>query len=214
MQELNNISLMIVEDHSIFIEGLQAILKKEEGITVKATFTDGETALDFLQAEPVDIVFLDISLPGISGIEVCKIIKTTYKNTKVIALTNHTEISIILNMLNNGADGYLLKNTSRNDLIAAIHQVLNGQFMMKKEIQKVLFSNNNYKAELPRLTKREQEILQLVSDGSTTSEIAKKLFISAQTVETHRYNLMQKFKVNNSASLIKKAVGAGLLSTS
>lgn len=211
MQELNYISLIIVEDHTIFIEGLQTILQKEEGIMVKGTFTDGESALDFLQTEPVDIVFLDISLPGISGIDVCKTIKSLYKNTKIIALTNHTEKSIILNMLNSGADGYLLKNTSRNDLVVAIHQVTNGQFMMKSELQKVLFSNTAPGTDVPRLTKREQEILQLVSDGSTTADIANKLFISTQTVETHRHNLMQKFKVNNSASLIKKAVSAGLL---
>lgn len=212
MQQLiSNVSMIIVEDHTIFTEGLQSILQQIDGIQIKGTFVDGESALVFLETHAVDIVFLDISLPAMSGIEVCKKIKSLYKATKIIALTNHTEKSIILNMLNSGADGYLLKNTSRNDLVTAIYQVMNGQFLMKSELQKLLFSTAAKTTDIPRLTRREQEVLQLVSDGATTAAIAEKLFISPQTVETHRHNLMQKFSVNNSASLIKKAVTLAII---
>jgi len=203
--------IIIVEDHAIFIEGLCSILKQVDSIRVAGTFTEGKAALAFLQQEPVAIVFLDISLPEMSGIEVCKTIKALNKDIKVIALTNHMEKSVIMEMLQSGADGYLLKNTSRDDLVTAIFQVLNNQFLMNHELQQILFSQEKKPKSKPRLTQREQEILQLVSDGATTAAIAKQLFISPQTVETHRHNLMQKFEVGNSPSLIKKAIEYGML---
>jgi len=210
-QQLTDISIIIVEDHSIFIEGLCSILKTVKEVKVAGTFTNGESALEFLQTQQADVVFLDISLPEMSGIEVCKAIKTMDNSIKVIALTNHTEKSVIMEMLQNGADGYLLKNTSKKDLVATIFQVLSGQFLMNNELQKILFSVETKPKEIPRLTQREQEILKLVSEGATTAGIALQLFISPQTVETHRHNLMQKFHVSNAASLIKKAGEYGMI---
>lgn len=210
MQQLKNISVIIVEDHSIFIEGLCSILKNVEGVAIAATFADGETALSYLQKQTVDIVFLDISLPDMSGIDVCKAIKTMSRHIKIIALTNHTEKSIIMQMLQNGADGYLLKNTSPKELVETIFSVLNNQFLMKKELQQLLFSPQTELKTIPRLTQREKEILRLISEGATTTVIAKQLFISPLTVETHRHNVMQKFGVNNAAALIRKAMEYGL----
>ncbi len=206
-----SIPVIIVEDHAIFVEGLCSILKQVEDIVVAGTFTEGRAALEFLQQQPAAIVFLDISLPEMSGIDVCKAIKALNKEIKVIALTNHTEKSVIIDMLQSGADGYLLKNTSRNDLVTAIYQVLNDQFLMNPELQQILFSPGKKPKKAPRLTRREQEILQLVGEGATTAAIARQLFISPQTVETHRHNLMQKFEVSNSPSLIKKAIEYGML---
>lgn len=210
-QLTETIPVIIIEDHAIFIEGLCSILKQVEHIVIAGTFTEGKAALDFLRKENVSIVFLDISLPEMSGIEVCREIKAFNKEIKVIALTNHTEKSVIMDMLQSGADGYLLKNTSRNDLVTAIFQVLNNQFLMNNELQQILFSSGRKAKTIPRLTQREQEILLLVSEGATTAAIAKQLFISPQTVETHRHNLMQKFQVSNSPSLIRKAVEYGML---
>lgn len=213
MQQISSqIRIILVEDHAIFIEGLCSILQTVAGINICGTFTSGSTALTFLKENPVDVVFLDISLPEISGIEVCKSIKAIDENIKIIALTNHSEKSVIMEMLQNGSDGYLLKNTSKQDLINAIFQVLNNQFLMNSELQKILFSSEAKKTDIPRLTKRELEILRLVSEGGTTASIAKNLFISPQTVETHRHNVMQKLNVSNAASLIKKAGELGLLS--
>lgn len=210
-QQLKHVSVIIVEDHSIFIEGLCSILQEVDGITVLETFTRGEAALDFLKSQHADIVLLDISLPEMSGIKVCSAIKDLDQSIKIIALTNHTEKSVIVEMLQNGADGYLLKNTSRKDLVAAIFQVHENRFLMNNELQKILFSPETKVKGIPRLTQREQEVLKLVSEGATTAAIAKQLFISPQTVETHRHNLMQKFRVSNSASLIKKAGEYGML---
>jgi two-component system nitrate/nitrite response regulator NarL len=207
----NKISVIIVEDHSIIVEGLSSILNNAEGLKLAGTFLNAEDALQFLQTHTVDIVLLDISLPEMSGIELCQLLKKQNKKIRIIALTNHTEKSVIEEMLQNGADGYLLKNTSKQDLIMAISQVMNNQFTMQAELQKILFSQTPKEKDIPRLTTREKEILHLVSRGTTTNSIAAELFISPQTVETHRRNLMQKFEVNNSAALIRKATEKGLL---
>ncbi len=206
------LSVIIVEDHAIFIEGLQHVLQKMPQLQVLAGFTNGEAALQYLQQQPADMVFLDISLPGIQGPEVCRTIKQIDHHTRVIALTNHTEKSVILEMLQNGADGYLLKNTTQEELITAVQQVLNNEYRLPADIQQLLFAPGSKNTSLmPRLTQREKEVLLLVSEGATTADIAGRLFISRQTVETHRHHLMQKFGVNNSAALIKKAVQYGLL---
>jgi len=211
LPERPDISVVIIEDHSIFIEGLCSVLQNVEGIHVAGTFMKGEPAIQFIRSHSVDVVFLDISLPEMSGIEVCKAIKAIDRGIKIIALSNHTEKSVITGMLQQGANGYLLKNTSRKDLINAIFQVMDDQLSMNGEVQVILFSPSAPVAELPRLTKRESEILKLVSEGATTAVIAARLFISPQTVETHRKNLMQKFKVNNSAALIRKAIENNIL---
>ena len=203
--------MIIVEDHSIIVEGLSSILNNAEELELAGTFLNAEDALEYLQANKTDVVLLDISLPEMSGIELCRVLKQQDKNIKIIALTNHNEKSVIQEMLQNGADGYLLKNTSKQDLVTAISQVMNNQFTMQSELQQILFSQTPKDKNIPRLTTREKEILSLVSQGATTSVIATQLFISPQTVETHRRNLMQKFEVNNSAALIRKATEKGLL---
>lgn len=200
------ISIIIVEDHSIFTEGLCSILQDVEGIRVAATFTEAARAFDFLLETPVDVVLLDISLPGSSGIELCHSIKQQQEAIKVIALSNHDEKSVIKEMLDAGANGYLLKNTSKKDLIDVIFKVTEGQFTMNEEVRNILFSSGPEQAAMPRLTRRELEILQLVSQGITTAAIAAQLFISIQTVESHRRNIMQKFKVNNAAAMVRMAI--------
>ena len=205
------LSVIIVEDHSIIVEGLSSIINNADELELSGAFSTAEEAMEFLETNTADILLLDISLPAMSGIEMCRLVKQKNKKIKIIALTNHTERSVINDMLTNGADGYLLKNTSKNDLIESIFQVLDNKFILQSELQKVLFSNTQTSNILPRLTTREKEILLLVSNGATTAAIASQLYISSQTVETHRRNLMQKFEVNNSAALIKKAVEQGFL---
>lgn len=202
----------MVEDHSIFVEGLQSVLRKIENVTVMATFSAGEEVLDYLQQQPADIVFLDISLPGsLSGVEICRLIRRSHKATKVIALSNHTEREIVSDMLNNGANGYLLKNASLPDLQNAIDQVMMGQCVMSEEVRNIVFAANTSLKSIPRLTSREKEVLYWISEGLTTSAMAAKLFISVQTVESHRYNLLQKFQVPNAVVLVKKAMELGLI---
>ncbi|QJB38359.1 response regulator transcription factor [Chitinophaga oryzae] len=211
-QQTEKISIVLVEDHSIFVEGLQSVLRKIENVTVMATFSAGEEVLDYLQQQPADIVFLDISLPGsLSGVEICRLIRRSHKATKVIALSNHTEREIVSDMLNNGANGYLLKNASLPDLQNAIDQVMMGQCVMSEEVRNIVFTANTSLKSIPRLTSREKEVLYWISEGLTTSAMAAKLFISVQTVESHRYNLLQKFQVPNAVVLVKKAMELGLI---
>lgn len=211
-QQTEKISIVLVEDHSIFVEGLQSVLRKIAHTNVLATFSTGEAVLEYLQQQPVDIVFLDISLPGsLSGVDICRLIRRSHKTTKVIALSNHTEREIVQEMLNNGANGYLLKNASLPDLQNAIDQVMMGQCVMSEEVRNIVFASGAAPKKIPRLTSREKEVLHWISEGLTTSAIAAKLFISVQTVESHRYNLLQKFEVPNAVVLVKKAMELGLM---
>lgn len=212
LQEKKHYSIVLIEDHSIFIEGLLSVLRKSGHAKVIGSFGSGREALDFLEQHYADIVFLDISLPGgMSGIEICSAIHRLHPETKVIALSNHTERDIINDVLSNGANGYLLKNASMQDLENAIELVMQGQCVMSEEVRSIIFSAPDNSLRSPRLTAREKEILYWIGEGLTTSAIAAKLFITVQTVESHRYNLLQKFEVPNAVVLVKKAIALGLM---
>jgi len=206
------ISLAIVDDHPIVVQGLQMILTNNSDINVTGCFTSGSDFIEFLKNNEVDIVLLDIMLPDSNGMDVCKEIKSVSPNTCVLALSNHSERSIVMQMLQNGASGYLLKNVSVQELTSCIYEALNGEVAFSKAVKEILArpSANDLKG-IPQLTKREKEVLQLIAEGKTTALMAKHLFVSPLTIETHRRNLLQKFEVKNVASLIKIAADQGLL---
>lgn len=202
----NKAALAIVDDHLIVQEGLQKLLLHAKHINITGCFTQGLEFISFLKTNPVNIVLLDITLPDINGIDLCKDIKRIAPDTCVLALSNHSERSMILQMLQNGASGYLLKNISSEELINCIDEALNGQIAFSKAVKEIMArpSTSDLKG-IPQLTKREKEILHLISEGKTTATIAEELYLSPLTIETHRKNLMQKFKVKNVAALIKEA---------
>jgi len=206
------ISLAIVDDHPIVVQGLQMILTNNSDINVTGCFTSGSDFIEFLKNNEVDIVLLDIMLPDSNGMDLCKEIKSVSPNTCVLALSNHSERSIVMQMLQNGASGYLLKNVSVQELTNCIYEALNGEVAFSKAVKEILArpSANDLKG-IPQLTKREKEVLQLIAEGKTTALMAKHLFVSPLTIETHRRNLLQKFEVKNVASLIKIAADHGLL---
>ena len=206
------ISLAIVDDHPIVVQGLQMILTNNSDINVTGCFTSGSDFIEFLKNNEVDIVLLDIMLPDSNGMDVCKEIKSVSPNTCVLALSNHSERSIVMQMLQNGASGYLLKNVSVQELTNCIYEALNGEVAFSKAVKEILArpSANDLKG-IPQLTKREKEVLQLIAEGKTTALMAKHLFVSPLTIETHRRNLLQKFEVKNVASLIKIAADHWLL---
>jgi DNA-binding NarL/FixJ family response regulator len=213
MSENNElIQLAIVDDHPVVIEGLQRLLGSRHYLNVAGSFTSGAAFLEFMKANRTDIVLLDISLPDTNGMELCKEIKKRSPSTCVLVLSNHSERSIIMQMLQNGASGYLLKNASADELLSCIHEALNGQISFSQEIRQIIARPSAHELrELPQLTRREKEILHFISDGMTTPQIAEKLNLSQLTIETHRRNLLQKFDVNNVAALIKVAVQQGLV---
>lgn len=212
LQNNEQIQLAIVDDHPVVIEGLQRLLGSKDYLTVAGTFTSGGSFMEYLKANRTDIVLLDISLPDLNGMELCKEIKKRSPNTSVLVLSNHSERSIIMQMLQNGASGYLLKNASADELLNCINEALNGQITFSNEIKQIIARPSAHELkEVPQLTRREKEILALISDGMTTPQIAEKLSLSQLTIETHRRNLLQKFEVNNVAALIKVAVQQGLV---
>lgn len=209
----DSISLVIVDDHPVVIEGLLKVLEHRAQIHIAGCFNTAKALLEYLQTGKTDIILLDIELPDQSGLDLCRTIKSLSPDTCVLALSNHSERSIITQMLQNGASGYLLKNAAPEELIACIHEAVNGQVTFSKEVKEIIArpAANAWK-DVPRLTKREKEILQLISDGETTVDIAARLSVSPLTIETHRRNLLQKFDVKNIAALIKIAVQQRLIS--
>ncbi|MCW3465838.1 response regulator transcription factor [Chitinophaga nivalis] len=205
-------TLCIVDDHLIVLEGLQKLLANVKDIQISGCFTTGAATLAHLQTNPVDILLLDISLPDINGIELCKEIKILSPATRILALSNHSERSLILQMLQNGASGYLLKNVSGEELVACIQEALGGLVTFSKAVKEIMARPSMTELKgTPQLTKREKEILLLVSEGKTTLDIAQLLNLSPLTVETHRKNLIQKFQAPNMAAVVKAATQQGLV---
>lgn len=205
---MKTVKLFIIDDHYMIIEGITSLLQNESSIEIVGHAKDAESCMAFLKRMQPDVVFLDINLPDKSGIDVCKEIKNLYKSVKIIALSTYNQNSYIQKMLENGANGYLLKNATKVEMLEAIQTVINHKQYLSKEVADNIKVNDTDK---PILTRREKEILQLISEGLTSSDIGKKLFISPTTVDTHRKHILEKFKVNNTAILIKQAAQSGLI---
>lgn len=208
------ISVFIVDDHQVVLDGLSSMLNSSEEINLLGQAMNGVDALEFLGENKVDVAIIDINLPGMDGVELCKIIRKEYPDYKVLALTTYNEISFITRIMKCGASGYLLKNTSGEELIEAIKKAYAGEQYLSKEVQgKLISSSFGQKGEsfIPKLTRREKEVLNLIIDEMTTKEIAEKLFISAATVETHRLHLLNKLGARNTAGLVKVAIQKGLV---
>lgn len=204
MYKDENLNLVIVDDHPMVLEGLKSLLDQVKKFKILA-FTKGTSALDFIQENKTDIVLLDIVLSDGSGLDFCQLIKQKSPKTIVIGISNQAERSIIFRFLENGGNGYILKNANANEIIYCIDNAIKGDLGLCKEVQKIMLRPPANNFELPRLTKREQQILKSISEGKTSTEIANNLFISKITVETHRRNLLQKFKAKNMMELVKVA---------
>ncbi len=208
------IKIAITEDHSIVVEGIRTLLKTEKEIDLHKSFANIKDTLNDLD-ETTDVLLLDINLPDGNGIDACKILHQKFPELKIIALTNFEESSFVKQMIKNGAMSYLLKNTDKNQLLLAIKTVLSGNRFLPEEIHKILldesFGAKQQSIFSPKLTTREKEILELIIKEFTTEEIAKKIFLSTKTVESHRSNLFQKLGVKNSAGLVRVAYEKGLV---
>ncbi|WP_276482396.1 response regulator [Paraflavitalea pollutisoli] len=208
----HKISVVIVDDHPIVLQGFRSLLEHDPLYAIAGCFTTGSALLDFLQTQPVDIVLLDITLPDGSGVHFCKQITTQWPATMVVALSNLSERSIISQMLQNGARGYLLKNVSAQELLEALNSVLDGKTVMSQEVKEIMAQPDlNTQQPVPELTKREKQILQLLAAGRQSVAIAEELYISPLTVKTHRATLLHKFQVNNIVTLINRAKETGLI---
>src|SRR5690606_5475432 len=200
----NNISVIIIDDHPIVLQGFSHILQNEDKISLLSSFTSAIEGITYMATHPVDVVLLDINMPDMNGIEACERINKNFPQGKVLSISNNNENSIIQRMLQSGASGYILKNASADELVQCIWDAVEGITALSQDVKNIIQSSK--KPSLPKITRRENEILLLLAQGMTSPEIAEKIFVSPLTIETHRRNLIQKFNVNNTASLIHKAM--------
>lgn len=203
----NPILVLAVDDHSMVLEGLKNIFASIPNVQLVATAGNAVDAIAILRHHAVEIAFVDINLPEINGIELCTKIKKEFPAVHVIGLSTFKQRTYVSQMIQHGASGYLLKSADKEEIEEAITTVLKGRMYFSKGISQIEPAAD----ETPILTRREKEILQLIAEGLTNHEIAKKLFVSSYTVDTHRKNLLSKFDVGNTALLIKIAANQGLL---
>ena len=207
---LNKIKIIVVDDHPMVIEGMKAMLNQIRYVELCATASNAYEAMEKVKENQPDLVITDINMPEISGVELTSKLKKEFPNLKIIGMSTFNERSYISQMIQNGADGFLVKSASKEEIETAISSVLDGKMHLSSDARMSTSEQKELKNQ-PTLTSREKEILTLISEGFTNPQIAEKLFISLYTVETHRKNLLSKFNTNNTASLIKIAATNGLL---
>ena len=207
--------LAIADDHLLVINGLKTMTATYPDVTVIFEATSGHELFQQLESNIPDLLLLDIQMPDMSGIDICKKIKSKFPSIRIIALTSFESISYVKQMMRNGADGYLLKNVDAKKLMRAIKSVMHNEQYIDEQVAHSLLNDIISGKKKPvtsiPLTKRETEILTLVAKELTNQEIADRLFISLRTVQTHRINLNQKLGVHNTAGLVNEAYKRGLI---
>jgi DNA-binding NarL/FixJ family response regulator len=207
-------SIYLIDDHPSVLSGLELMLSTDPGVTVSGLFTSGAALQEGLQAHVPDLVLMDIQMPLVDGIKLCRQITAAYRDVKVLAFTGREDKHFVKAMLQSGASGYLLKTASRDTVLAAIKAVLAGeQYIdagLKEQLLQQMLTGKKVGSYAPILTKREREILKLIAGGNSNQQIADALFLSVRTVENHRFNLMQKLDVKNAAGLVRAAFDLGI----
>lgn len=206
------IKILIADDHQMFRAGMRSLINSIDQMEVVGEAASGFETIDFLQENQADIVLLDYNMPDLTGLESIIEIRKQKIDVKIIMLTMHNKREIIRDVLAAGADGYLLKDSSRQELIDAITEVQAGESYFVDDVKDSLKDSYRipFEKKVIRLTPREKDVLKLICEELTTQEIADKLFISVNTVETHRKNLISKTGVKNGIGLVKFAITNGL----
>jgi DNA-binding NarL/FixJ family response regulator len=215
----NPIKVLIVDDHQLMIEGLKSLMEDEKDIVFAGGANNMQQAIDLITGQAIDVILMDVNLPGGSGIEATLRIKELKPEIKVIALTMHNDISVITKMIEAGAYGYILKQTKMNEVIEAIRSVHRNERYLGKDTQKIIMDNlssppdslDSKGEKKIMLSARELEVLNLVAQELNNEQIADKLFISERTVEAHRRNIFIKTKTKTIIGLMKYALEKGLI---
>ncbi|WP_289665492.1 response regulator transcription factor [Flavobacterium panacagri] len=212
---MKKINLLIADDHTMFLQGIMSLLEKEPNITIVGKAVNGNEALEIIQEGIVDFIILDVSMPEMDGIELSKILKKQHPNVKILIVSTHSNVMIISRLIRIGVNGYLLKNAEKEELLQAINRIASGENYFAEELEEKHLSNSSkiekQVSNLTELSSREKEILVLIAHEYNTAEIAEKTFISLNTVNTHRRNLLSKLNAKNTAGLVKYAVENGLV---
>lgn len=212
------IKIILADDHNLIREGLRTLISDEPNMSVIAEADDGRTAVQLADKMSPDVVIMDISMPGLNGIEATRQILSKSPAPKVIALSMHTERRMILEMLNAGASGYLLKDCAFGEVIRAIETVISNCTYLSPKITDIIVKDyihripTNDLSSLTLLSPREREVLQLLAEGRKTRDIASLLHVSAKTVDTYRTQIMEKLGIYSIAELTKYAIREGLTS--
>lgn len=217
---MKNIKILIVDDHEVVRDGLKNILLSLNNVAIAGEAANGEDSITMYESLKPDLVIMDISMPGMNGIEATRIIKENDPNAKILILTMHDNQEYLNQIIRSGAKGFVLKNTDKEELLDAVKTVSTGENFFSKDISKLIIENyirsakeidkNEGYKEVP-LTKREIEILKYIAEGNSNQEIANKLYISYNTVDTHRKNIMHKLSIKNTAGLVRYAIEKGLI---
>jgi DNA-binding NarL/FixJ family response regulator len=209
------VRILLADDHPLVRTGVRRILETQPGLAVAGEVSNGDAALEFLRTEPVDVLVLDLTMPGTDGFEVLRQVKATRPGMKVLVLTMHADAEYVARAVQDGADGYLLKDSAVQDLVAAIEAVQAGRAYysppVQRELSELLRAHSAPPRPMDTLTEREREVVGLVAKGLSTKEIATQLDISTRTVETHRANLMRKLNLKSVALLTQFAIREGLV---
>ncbi len=202
----------IIDDHQMLIDGLKSLLMYEGDISVVGETTDPQTAINEIESYKPDIVLSDINMPKMDGIELAKLIKKKLPDTKIIALSMFGEKETIEQMMRAGASGYILKNTGKKELLEAIKQVSQNNTYLSKEVDETLHAQASHNSPIEsKLSAREIDIVELIAKEYSNAQIAKALFISERTVETHRKNIFRKTNTKSVLGLIKYCIDKKIL---
>lgn len=206
------IRVFIVDDHPVVIEGIHSLLQHKKEIEWAGHAMNAQSCLGFFINNTADVVLMDISMPGTDGVELCALMKEKYPGVFILGLSTFNQGLYIKKMMESGASGYILKNSTKEELLEAIHTVNRGGIYFSGEAGEALKEyQKSAQTQLPELSPREKEILGLIAEGYTNPQIAEKIFLSSFTVDSHRKNLLAKLNVKNTASLIRLAVEQKLI---
>jgi two-component system response regulator NreC len=212
------IKILLVDDHEIVRAGLRMLLQSQSDIEIIGEADNGQQALDQCRQQRPDVVIMDITMPGLSGLEVTRQLKQQFPDTAVLALTIHEGEQYFFEMLNAGASGYVPKRAAPTDLVNAIRAVNSGEVYLHPSVAKTLVNDYLQRVQLgwerasyDGLTEREQQVLKMIAEGMMNKEIAEKLNISVRTVERHRENIMSKLNLHTRAELVRYASDKGLI---
>jgi DNA-binding NarL/FixJ family response regulator len=211
--------ILLADDHEILLGGLRAMIEREPGLEVAGEARDGLEAVEKAGELEPDLAIMDLSMPGLNGIEATRRITSNQPHVKVLCLSSHSDPVMVEGMLEAGASGYLLKDYAMDELLRAIEVVMAGETYLSPRVAggvvQSLFRGprSSSGSMLSQLTEREREVLQLISEGHSNKEIAERLHLSPKTVGTHREHIMQKLDIHSIAGLTKYAIQQGLTST-
>ena len=210
--------VLIADDHAIVREGVRMILAKEPDIEVVGEAEDGQQALDLVEQLGPNVVIMDLSMPGMGGIEATKKVKEQHPSVSVLALTMHEDESYVFQLLRAGASGYVLKRAAAQDLVQAVRAAAKGEAFLYPSVARKVVEDYLKRVEAGEererydgLTEREREILTLIAQGLGNQQIAEKLYITIKTVQTHRAHVLEKLGLHDRTQLVRYAIRKGLI---